>query len=292
MILLLGTPVAKTIKDDCKLKVIGFQEKYNRLPQLAVILVGDNPSSQSYVKGKRKACDYVGIKHKDIYLEKDTSEKQILTIIEELNKDDKVDGILVQLPLPPQISETKVNNAIIPEKDVDGFNPVNVGSLLLGRKSLSPCTPRGILKMLDYYEINTEGKNVCIVGRSNLVGKPMASMLIQKDRNATVTICHTHTKNLIEFTSKADILIIAVGKPSMFKKEMLKQNAVVIDVGITMVKDSSSKKGYVWKGDVDFEDVKQKCAAITPVPKGIGPMTIAVLMENTLDAALSREERK
>jgi len=160
MILLLGTPVAKAIKDECKLKIIDFQAKYNRLPQLAVILVGDNPSSQSYVKGKRKACDYVGIKHKDIFLKEDTSEKKLLTIIEELNLDDKVDGILVQLPLPPQISETKVNDAIIPEKDVDGFNPVNVGSLLLGRKSLSPCTPRGILKMLDYYGITTEGKNV------------------------------------------------------------------------------------------------------------------------------------
>ena len=292
MILLLGRPVAKAIKEDCKLKVIDFQLKYHRLPQLAVILVGDNPSSQSYVKGKRKACDYVGILHKDIFLEKDTTEVQLLDMIEDLNKDKKVDGILVQLPLPPQINEKRINETIVPEKDVDGFNPVNVGSLLLGRKALSPCTPRGILKMLDYYGITTEGKNICIVGRSNLVGKPMASMLIQNDRNATVTICHSHTKNLKDYTSKADILIIAVGKPSMFKKEMLKQNAVVIDVGITMVNDSSDKKGYVWKGDVDFEDVKEKCFAITPVPKGVGPMTIAVLMQNTLDAAFNREEIK
>jgi len=292
MDLLLGTTVAKSIKEECKTQAKDFFEKYNRLPQLAVILVGENPSSQSYVQGKRKACDFIGIKHKDIFLPDTASEEEVLSTIDKLNDDAAIDGILVQLPLPPQINEMKVTSRILPEKDVDGFNPVNVGSLLLGEDVLSPCTPTGVLKILDYYNIKVDGKNVCMVGRSNLVGKPMSTLLLQKNRNATITICHTHTKNLKEITSKADILIVAIGVPGFFKADMVKEGAVVIDVGITRVLDPLSKKGYLWKGDVDFDSVKDKVSAITPVPRGVGPMTIAMLMSNTLKAAFRREEKK
>ena len=255
------------------------------VPCLAVVLVGENPASISYVTAKEKALEEAGMLGKDIRLPGDTTEFDLLGLIEELNQDDSVHGILVQLPLPSHIDEDKVIMAIRPEKDVDGFHPVNVGNMMIGRKSYLPCTPHGVLVLLQTMGIPTAGKHAVIVGRSNIVGKPLSVLLTRREYNATVTVCHTGTKDLASFTRQADILIAAAGSPGMVKAYMVKEGAVVIDVGVNRIPDSTKKSGFRLCGDVDFEAVKEVASYITPVPRGVGPMTIAMLMMNTVEAA-------
>lgn len=259
-------------------------------PCLAVVLVGENPASVSYVTAKEKALEEAGMKGKDIRLPQDTSELALLQLIQELNEDTTVHGILVQLPLPKHIDEDKVIMAIKPEKDVDGFHPVNVGNMMIGRKSYLPCTPHGVLVLLKTMGITTAGKHAVIVGRSNIVGKPLSVLLTRKEYNATVTICHTGTKDLASFTRQADILIAAAGSPTMIKADMVKEGAVVIDVGVNRIPDSTKKSGFRLCGDVDFDAVKEIASYITPVPRGVGPMTIAMLMMNTVEAAKAAME--
>ncbi len=269
----------------------GVAEKVKELkargvePCLAVILVGANPASVSYVTGKRKALAEAGMRDMSVDLPEDTSEEKLLSIIEKLNNDKSVHGILVQLPLPKHINEDKVIMAIKPEKDVDGFHPVNVGNLMIGRPGFLPCTPHGIMVLLERMNINTNGAHVVVLGRSNIVGKPVSLLFLRREYNATVTICHTGTKNTAELTRQADILIAAVGKPNTVTADMVKPGAVVIDVGVNRIPDSSKKSGCRLCGDVDFEAVKEVASYITPVPKGVGPMTIAMLIANTLEAA-------
>lgn len=283
--ILSGKDLSVIIKKDISSKCSLFEQTFKRKPCLAVVLVGDNPASITYVKGKKKACEEVGIDHKDYDFDSSISEKELLSCVKQLNEDPSVDGVLVQLPLPEHINEMTVVNSIRPEKDVDGFTPENIGRLLLGQKSLIACTPKGILRLLDYYHISTDSKDVCILGRSNIVGKPMAALLMQKDRNATVSICHSLTPDIVSYVKKADIIISAVGKTNIVTSDMVKEGAVVIDVGMNRVPDKTKKNGYILKGDVDFDNVKDKVSAITPVPGGVGPMTITMLMENTLIAA-------
>lgn len=255
------------------------------VPCLAVVLVGENPASISYVTAKEKALEEAGMKGRDIRLPEETSEFDLLTLIQDLNEDAGVHGILVQLPLPSHIDEDKVIMAIRPEKDVDGFHPVNVGNMMIGRRSYLPCTPHGVLVLLKTMGILTAGKHAVIVGRSNIVGKPLSVLLTRREYNATVTLCHTGTKDLASFTRQADILIAAAGSPGIIKAHMVKEGAVVIDVGVNRIPDSSKKSGFRLCGDVDFEAVKEVASYITPVPRGVGPMTIAMLMMNTVEAA-------
>ena len=255
------------------------------VPCLAVVLVGENPASISYVTAKEKALEEAGMKGRDIRLPEETSEFDLLTLIQDLNEDAGVHGILVQLPLPSHIDEDKVIMAIRPEKDVDGFHPVNVGNMMIGRRSYLPCTPHGVLVLLKTMGIPTAGKHAVIVGRSNIVGKPLSVLLTRREYNATVTLCHTGTKDLASFTRQADILIAAAGSPGMVKAHMVKEGAVVIDVGVNRIPDSTKKSGFRLCGDVDFEAVKEVASYITPVPRGVGPMTIAMLMMNTVEAA-------
>ena len=289
MVLLSGAELASQIKEECSRNAARFKDRFGRKPTLAVVLVGKNPSSRSYVLSKRKACDLVGISHRDIFLGAEIMGEELLGIVSSLVADDDVDGILVQLPLPKHICERVIIDAISPSKDVDGFTPMNMGDLLIGNPCLPPCTPAGILRMMDYFRIGTDAKEVCIIGRSNIVGKPLAAMLLQKDRNATVTVCHSLTADIKHHLLGADIVITAVGKPGIVDASMIKEGAVVIDVGITRVDDDSLPKGYRWAGDVDFESVSKVCSAITPVPGGVGPMTIAMLMNNTIRAAFLRK---
>lgn len=261
-------------------------------PCLAVILVGENPASVSYVTGKEKALAEVGMKDKSIRLPESTTEQELLKIIDELNNDKSVHGILVQLPLPKHIDEEKVIMAISPEKDVDGFHPVSVGNMMIGKKSYLPCTPHGVLVLLKTMNIETKGKHAVIVGRSNIVGKPLAILLARKEANSTVTICHTGTKDIASFTKQADILIAAVGRPNTITADMVKPGATVIDVGVNRIPDDTKKSGFRLVGDVDFDAVKEVASFITPVPRGVGPMTIAMLMHNTLEAALNTLEDK
>lgn len=257
-------------------------------PCLAVILVGENPASVSYVTGKQKALAEVGMVDRSLHLSESTTEEELLGIIDGLNKDSDVHGILVQLPLPRHINEERVIMAISPEKDVDGFHPVSVGNLVIGKPSFLPCTPHGIIELLKVSGIETNGAHAVVVGRSNIVGKPVALLLARRDCNATVTICHTGTKNLAEITRQADILIAAVGKPACISADMIKPGAAVIDVGVNRIPDNTKKSGFRLVGDVDFEAAKEVASFITPVPRGVGPMTIAMLMQNTLEAAQNR----
>ena len=272
----------------------GVAEKVKKLkengvePCLAVILVGENPASVSYVTGKRKALAEAGIADRSVNLPESTTEEELLKIIDELNKDNDVDGILVQLPLPKHIDEDKVLLAIEPSKDVDGFHPVNVGNLMIGRKGFLPCTPHGIIVLLKTIGIETDGKHAVVIGRSNIVGKPVSMLLARKDVNCTVTICHTGTKNMAELTVQADIIVVASGRPHTLTKDMVKDGAVVIDVGVNRIPDSSKKSGFRLTGDCDFDDLVEKTSFITPVPGGVGPMTIAMLMQNTLESACAR----
>lgn len=275
-----GKEISVKIKDQLKEEVAKIKEKYPRLPKLVVILVGDNQASQTYVRNKERGCQYIGIESEILRHDVSFSEADLLKEINDLNNDDSVDGILVQLPLPEHIDEDKVLDAIAPSKDVDGFHPENVAKLFLGQHSLVPCTPKGMMVLLDEINYDLTGKEVVIVGRSNIVGKPVALLCLQK--NATVTIAHSKTKDLKEVCSRADVLIAAIGKAKFFNHEYVKDGAVVLDVGIN--RDENNKLC----GDVDFEDVKDKVMAITPVPGGIGPMTITMLMKNTLEAFYHR----
>ncbi len=279
-----GKSIAEEVKSDVAEKVRALKEK-GITPCLAVILVGENPASISYVTGKRQALEKAGMADRSVVLKENTSEEELLNLIKELNADNSVHGILVQLPLPKHINEEKIIMAIAPKKDVDGFSPVNMGNLVIGKKSFLPCTPHGILVLLKKMNINTNGAHAVIVGRSNIVGKPLALLLAQKEYNSTVTICHTGTKNLGEITRQADILIAAVGHAKTITADMVKEGAAVIDVGVNRIPDASKKSGFHLEGDVDFENVKEIASYITPVPKGVGPMTIAMLIYNTLEAA-------
>ncbi|HUV42203.1 MAG TPA: bifunctional methylenetetrahydrofolate dehydrogenase/methenyltetrahydrofolate cyclohydrolase FolD [Sedimentisphaerales bacterium] len=262
-------------------------KKTNITPGLAVILVGDDPASQSYVAAKEKACEKIGIYSDDNRLAADTSQQNLIAVIKQKNSDKRIHGILVQLPLPAHIDTSEVILAIDPAKDVDGFHPVNVGKMVAGQKTFLPCTPHGIIQLLARSGVSIESAHIVIVGRSNIVGKPLANMLIQKSPtgNATVTICHTKTKDLAHHTRQADILIAAAGRPNTITADMVKQGAVVIDVGVNRVDDPAVEKGYRLVGDVDFEAVKEKAGLITPVPGGAGPMTITMLLYNTVEAA-------
>ena len=288
-----GRKIAEEIRAEVGKEVKKLAKKKVQ-PGLAVVLVGEDPASQVYVRMKKKTCADLGIASFDYDLPKNTSERKLLNLIEKLNADKKVHGILVQLPLPKQISEAKVLNAIDPEKDVDGFHPVNVGKMLNGEESFLPCTPHGCQQLLVRSGIKTEGKHVVVVGRSNIVGKPMASIMMQKavGANATVTVCHSRTKNMSKITQQADILIAAIGVPNFIKARMVKQGVVVIDVGVNRVDDKTKKAGYRLVGDVDFKGVSKKARAITPVPGGVGPMTITMLMMNTLESAKRHAAKK
>lgn len=279
-----GKEIASQVKADVARRVLELK-KSGVVPCLAVVLVGNNPASVSYVAGKRKALAEAGMEDRSIELPESVSEQELLSLIQKLNADSSVHGILVQLPLPPHIDEKKVTNSISPEKDVDGFHPVNVGRLVTGDKGFLPCTPNGITVLLKKAGIETDGKNVVVVGRSNIVGKPMALLMLRKEFNSTVTICHTGTKNLAEYTRKADILIVASGRPNTVTADMIKKGAAVIDVGVNRIPDSSRKSGFRLCGDVDFEGAKEVAGFITPVPGGVGPMTIAMLIYNTLESA-------
>ena len=270
-----GKKVSSHIKDNIAAEVKILKNKTGKTPGLAVVLVGDDPASAVYVKNKNKTCKNIGFQSFEHILPKNTSEDKLLNLINELNNDDQVNGILVQLPLPSHISSKKILVSIDPQKDVDGFHLENVGRLVSGNALFKPCTPAGIIKLLDEYKIEIEGKNAAIIGRSNIVGKPVSFLLLE--RNATVTICHSRTKDLPSITRSADILIAAIGKPNFVSLDMVKNNAVVIDVGINRLDGKLV-------GDVDFASVSNQASLITPVPGGVGPMTIAMLMENTLQA--------
>ena len=272
-----GKAVSQRIKDELKDEVADLKEK-GKSVGLAVIIVGDDPASRIYVNNKKKACEYIGIHSEEYALAENTSEEELKSLIERLNGDSKINGILVQLPLPEHINEEAVINTISPKKDVDAFHPENVGKIMIGDYDFLPCTPAGVMELISESGIDIEGKNCVVVGRSNIVGKPQAMLLLHK--NGTVTICHSRTKDLAAITRTADILVAAVGVPQMIKGDMIKEGAVVIDVGMNRLEN----KKLV--GDVDFEECEKKAAAITPVPGGVGPMTIAMLMKNTVNAAL------
>jgi methylenetetrahydrofolate dehydrogenase (NADP+) / methenyltetrahydrofolate cyclohydrolase len=281
-----GKLTSKTILDELKIKVAQRNNEGKKIPQLTAVLVGNNGASETYVAAKVKACNDIGFKSSLIRLEADISENKLLETVEDLNNDPEVDGILVQLPLPKHISDEKIINAIHPSKDVDGFHPISVGRMVQGLPTFVPATPYGIMLMLEHYKIDTRGMNAVVVGRSNIVGRPMSILLSSNTNpgNCTVTICHSHTKNLAAICSKADILVAALGKAEFVTADMVKEGAIVIDVGITRVADAGKKSGFTLKGDVDFAAVSPKCSFITPVPGGVGPMTIAALMTNTFRA--------
>ena len=279
-----GKLLSAKLKAQMAEQVVALKEQYGRVPSLAVILVGENPASQSYVRGKIKACAECGFESILTTMPESVSEQELLAEIAKLNADERVDGVLVQLPLPRHINEEKVIDAIALEKDVDGFHPDNVANLWLGKPCIKPCTPKGVMRMIEECGFNVAGCNAVVVGRSNIVGKPMAKLLL--DANATVTIAHSRTKNLAEVTSKADILIAAVGRARMITAEMVKEGAIVIDVGVN--RDAETGKLC---GDVDFDGVRDKAAHITPVPGGVGPMTITMLMQNTIECFLNRQNK-
>lgn len=279
-----GKQIAADVRQDVANKVSELKKK-GIVPCLAVILVGENPASVSYVTGKQKALAEVGMVDRSVHLPENTSEDDLLKLIDELNKDNSVHGILVQLPLPKHINEDKVIMAIAPEKDVDGFHPVSVGNMMIGRPGFLPCTPHGIIVLLKKMGIETSGKHAVVIGRSNIVGKPVSILLARKDTNCTVTMCHTGTKNMAEITKQADILVVASGHPHTLTKDMVKPGAVIIDVGVNRIPDSSKKSGFRLIGDCDFDDLVETASYITPVPGGVGPMTIAMLMYNTLESA-------
>lgn len=283
-----GSAIALHVRAEVKDEVEALLQAGHRSPYLAVVLVGDDPASASYVRGKHRAAGEAGIAGTTLTHPSDISEADLLALIQRLNDDDEVDGILVQLPLPGHIDEQKVIHAIRPDKDVDGFHPENVGRLMIGQPAFAPATPAGILEMLRRAEIEVRGRHVVVVGRSNIVGKPVANLLLQKGTDATVTVCHSRTRDLAALTRQADILIAAIGRAAFITADMVKEGAVVVDVGVNRVDDPSRERGYRLVGDVDFEAVAGKAGWITPVPGGVGPMTIAMLLKNTLKAARSR----
>ena len=284
-----GKETAKTIKAEIKAEVEKMLAAGQRKPHLAAVLVGHDGGSETYVKNKVLACEECGFESTLLRYEDDITEEALLKVVDDLNNDASVDGFIVQLPLPRHIDEQKVIEAIDPRKDVDGFHPQNVGRMAIGLPCFISATPLGILTLLQRYNVETRGKKVAVLGRSNIVGKPMAQLMLQKQYgDATVTVLHSHSQNLAEECRQADILIAAIGQPAFVKEEMVKEGAVVIDVGTTRVPDATRKSGYRLQGDVDYDAVAPKCAAITPVPGGVGPMTICMLMQNTLQAAKCR----
>ena len=281
-----GKALAEEIRGEVAMGVAEMQQKHGVTPGLAAVLVGDDPASAIYVRNKRRACDEVGMVSDTFLMPADSTNEQVLARVQALNGDPRFHGILVQLPMPPQIDERLIIESLDPTKDVDGLHPFNVGKLVQGRADFVPGTPAGIQQILLRNGHDPGGANVVVCGRSNIVGKPMALLLMQRadGANATVTVCHTRTKNLAEITRQADILVAAIGRPSAITADMIKEGAVVIDVGINRVDDASQKRGYRLEGDVDFDAVSEKASAITPVPGGVGPMTIAMLLVNTLTA--------
>lgn len=281
-----GPEVAEQIRQELRVKIAELKGR-GVTPGLAVVLVGEDPASQQYVRNKAKACDELGLYSRTILLPEDTPEGKVLEVVDGLNDDPAIHGFLVQLPLPKHIDENKVIMRIDPNKDADGFHPINVGRMLIGNPMFLPATPHGIQEMLVRSGNDPEGKHVVIVGRSNIVGKPVAAILMQKKKgaNATVTLCHSRTRDLASIVRMGDIVVAAIGSPRFITADMIKPGAVVIDVGTNRVDDPSAKRGYRWVGDVDFEAVSEKASAITPVPGGVGPMTIVMLMKNTVMAA-------
>lgn len=288
-----GKLISTEIREELKHEVENLK-KDGITPGLGVILVGEDPASKSYVTAKERACESLGIYSDNRHIPQETSEEELLSLIDAMNNDPKIDGILVQLPLPKHIDPDKVIMRISPDKDVDGFHPQSIGKMIMGKETFLPCTPHGVVKLLNYAGVQIEGAHVVVVGRSNIVGKPVANLLLDKSKNgnATVTVCHSRTKNIREMTLQADILIAAIGKAQFITADMVKDGAVIIDVGVNRVEDSTKKKGFRLVGDVDFEPVKEKASAITPVPGGVGPMTITMLMYNTVQSAKQRKEKK
>ncbi len=282
-----GKKIAAEIKQELADKVAELKSQGKRIPHLVAVLVGNDPASETYVASKVKSCKEVGFKSTEMRYSSDITEEQLLEVVDRLNRDEDVDGYIVQLPLPRHISEERILLAIDPDKDVDGFHPFNVGKMVTGLPTYLPATPAGIMELLARYHIETRGKHCVVIGRSNIVGTPMAVLMSRKDEHAdcTVTICHSRTRNIQEITRQADILIVALGKPRFVTAEMVKEGAVVVDVGIHRVPSDKTKSGFRLIGDVDFEQVAPKCSYITPVPGGVGPMTIVSLLQNTLKAA-------
>ncbi|MFP9118425.1 bifunctional 5,10-methylenetetrahydrofolate dehydrogenase/5,10-methenyltetrahydrofolate cyclohydrolase [Flavobacterium sp. RNTU_13] len=291
MVLLDGKKISEDIKNEIAAEVAKMRERSEKVPHLAAVLVGNDGASLTYVGSKVKSCEKVGFESTLIKLPATISELELLKKIEELNQNDDIDGFIVQLPLPKQIDEQKVLMAIDPSKDVDGFHPENFGKMALDMSTFIPATPFGILELLERYNVQTAGKHTVVIGRSHIVGRPMSILMGRKGfpGNSTVTLTHSHTKNISQITTQADIIITALGVPNYLKAEMVKDDVVVIDVGITRVADETTEKGYRIVGDVDFENVSKKASFITPVPGGVGPMTIAMLLKNTL---LAREMRR
>jgi methylenetetrahydrofolate dehydrogenase (NADP+)/methenyltetrahydrofolate cyclohydrolase len=287
-----GKIVSQAVKDTVKEKTALLKSTGKKTPHLAAILVGSNGASETYVASKVKSCEEIGFTSTLIRLDVTVEEAELIAAIEKLNADEDVDGILVQLPLPKQISEEKIINLIHPDKDVDGFHPMSVGKMVQGLPTFIPATPYGIVMMLEHYKIETKGKHAVVIGRSNIVGRPISILLNQNTYpgNCTVTVCHSHTPNLKELCLQADIIVAALGRPGFLTADMVKENAVVVDVGITRVADASKKSGFAIKGDVDFVNVAPKCSYITPVPGGVGLMTIAALMMNTYNACIAKNQ--
>lgn len=291
MTILDGKKTSTDIKNEIALEVTELKKEGKKTPHLAAIIVGNDGASKTYVSSKVKACEKVGFASTLIELPEETTEDELLNQIINLNNNDDIDGFIVQLPLPKHIDEQKVLKLVDPDKDVDGFHPTNVGRMALDLPCYLPATPYGILQLLERYDIETSGKNVVVLGRSHIVGRPMSILMSQKRKagNATVTLCHSRTKNLKGFTLNADIIIAAIGIPEFLKGDMVKEDVVIIDVGITRIKDETKKRGYRLAGDVDFNEVSKKASHITPVPGGVGPMTIAMLMKNTLQACKQKK---
>lgn len=291
MTILDGKKASNDIKDEIAQEVNLMKERGEKVPHLAAIIVGSDGASLTYVNSKVKACERVGFESTLVRMPGTTGETELLKKIQQLNDDDNIDGFIVQLPLPPQIDTQKVLLTVDPEKDVDGFHPTNFGKMALDMSSFIPATPFGILELLERYGVDTDGKHTCIIGRSHIVGRPMSILMGRKGfpGNSTVTLTHSHTRNITQITSQADIIITALGNPGFLKAEMIKDGAVVIDVGITRVADETTPRGYKITGDVDYENVSKKASFITPVPGGVGPMTIAMLLKNTL---LARERHR
>ena len=280
-----GKLLAANLRAEIAEGVASLKAEKGIQPGLAVILVGDNPASVSYVTAKEKACTEAGMYSREIRLAAETTQEDLLKLVSELNADSAIHGILIQLPLPKHISEKAVINAIAPEKDVDGFTPINVGKMLIGEECFLPCTPHGIIKLIEFSGMDIKGKSAVVIGRSNIVGKPVAVLLSRKETNATVTLCHTGTPDIAKFTREADIVVVAAGRPGTLTGDMIKPGAVVIDVGVNRIADATKPKGFRLVGDADFESCSKVAGAITPVPGGVGPMTITMLLWNTLESA-------
>jgi methylenetetrahydrofolate dehydrogenase (NADP+)/methenyltetrahydrofolate cyclohydrolase len=280
-----GKQLAQNLRGEIAAGVESLKSEKGVTPGLAVILVGDNPASVSYVTAKEKACREAGMLSREIRLPAETTEAELVSLVKELNEDPAIHGILVQLPVPKHISDKAVIDAIAPEKDVDGFTPVNVGRMMIGERCFLPCTPHGIIKLIEFSGMDLKGKHAVVIGRSNIVGKPVAALLSRKETNATVTLCHTGTPDISKFTREADVVVVAAGRPNTLTGDMLKPGAVVIDVGVNRIPDATKPKGFRLVGDADFDSCSKVAGAITPVPGGVGPMTITMLLWNTLESA-------